>query len=476
MRWAYESQLRSDRAEWHRRLAAAVETTSPEVADQNAALIAEHLEAAGDLHAAFGWHMRAGEWSANRDVSAARVSWERARQIADALPASDPKQLAMRIAPRTMLCATGWQAIQESQGRFDELRELCSAANDQVSLAIGMTGLATELLFASRSGEGSRLVSEQMELLGSIGDPTLIGLAFIAFNNWFDAGEFGEIMRWSQAVIDLADGDPTKGASFGFGSPLAAALAWRGVAGWWLGGTGWQSDLHHAYAIARQSDPTTLAMIVGWTSGLGIDFGVRRADDSALRTIEEAVQTAEGSSNAAFSIVEYALAVALLNRDCAADRRRGLDLMMKVRDIWLREPISFLVPVAELCSARERARQGDRDGAISVIRRAVDDLGRAGRPFFGVLGIGVLVELLLERGADGDLIEARVAMDQLANMRPDEVWAMRDITLLRLRALLARTCGDEGKYRDLVSQYCATAESLGYEGHTAWAQAMIEGR
>ena len=31
--------------------------------EENAALIAEHLEAAGDLHAAYGWHMRAGSWA-----------------------------------------------------------------------------------------------------------------------------------------------------------------------------------------------------------------------------------------------------------------------------------------------------------------------------------------------------------------------------------------------------------------------------
>ena len=91
--------------------------------------------------------MRAAAWSTNRDLGAARLSWERARRIADALPADDPDQLSMRIAPRTMLCATDWQAraVQESRGRFAELRELCSAAGDKVSLAIGMTGLATEL-------------------------------------------------------------------------------------------------------------------------------------------------------------------------------------------------------------------------------------------------------------------------------------------------------------------------------------------
>ena len=139
---AYESQLKSDRAEWHRRLAAAIQESEPGSVEENAALIAEHLQAAGELHAAYGWHMRAGAWSTNRDIAAARVSWERARRIADAIPAEDPDRTAMRIAPRTMLCATAWQAraIHESRGRFEELRELCSTGGDKVSLAIAMTG------------------------------------------------------------------------------------------------------------------------------------------------------------------------------------------------------------------------------------------------------------------------------------------------------------------------------------------------
>ena len=85
-----------------------------------------------------------------------------------------------------------------------------------------------------------------------------MGLAFVAIRQWFDAGEFGEVLRWSQTVIDLADGDPTKGAGFGLGSPLAVALAWRGVARWWLGRPGWRQDLDDAVAMARNSDPATL--------------------------------------------------------------------------------------------------------------------------------------------------------------------------------------------------------------------------
>jgi class 3 adenylate cyclase len=473
---AYESQLKSDRAQWHRRLAAAIQEYAPGSVEENAALIAEHLQAAGELHAAYGWHMRAGAWSTDRDIDAARVSWERARQLADALPADDTDQLSMRIAPRTMLCATDWQAraVYESRDRFAELRELCSAAGDKVSLAIAMTGLALELLHAGRTREGSQLASEQMALLESIGDPTLtMALAFAAFLNWINVGELGEILRWSQTIIDLAGGDPTKGAGFGVGSPLAAALAWRGVARWWLGRPGWRQDLHDAVTMAGHSNPQFFALVVWWTYGVEIQYGVLRADDSALRAIEAAVQTAQTAGNDyALISAEYMLGVALLNRDAAADRDRGLELVLQALDMFHSERFFYMVPVAELWAARERARRGDRDAAIPVMRQAVDELYQAGRLGFGVWGTGVLVEALLERGAEGDLAGAQEAIDRLANLPTTEGWAVREITLLRLRALLARARGDDVAYRDLVNHYRATAESLGFEGHIAWGEAM----
>jgi class 3 adenylate cyclase len=472
---AYESQLKADRAEVHRRLAAAIQEGAPGSVEQNAALIAEHLEAAGEARAAYGWHMRAAAWSTNRDLDAARPSWERACRIADALPPDDPDQLSIRIAPRTMLCATDWRAVEESRGHFAELRELCTAAGDKVSLAIGMTGVAAELLYAGRSREGSRLASEQMALLESIDDPTpMIGLAFAAFCNWFDAGEFGELVRLSQAVIDLAAGDPAKGAAFGLGSPLAAAVAFRGAARWWLGRPGWHQDLHDAVAMARSSDPTTLAAVISWTYGFAIQHGVLRADDAALRAIEEAVQIAEGSSNdTVLAIVTDTLGAALLNRDAAADRRRGLDVVAQARNRYLGEHALFMVPVPDLWTAWDRASRGDRDGAIPVMRKAVDELHRAGRLFYGIWGTGVLVETLLQRGAEGDVAEAQMAFDRLAHL-PADGSAILEITLLRLRALLARARGDDDAYRDLAKRYRAMAEALGFDGHIAWAKAMTE--
>ena len=83
------------------------------------------------------------------------------------------------------------------------------------------------------------------------------------------------------------------------------------------------------------------------------------------------------------------------------------------------------------------------------------------------------MQTLLERRAEGDLAEAQEAFDWLANL-PDDGSAAREITLLRLRTLLARARGDNVAYRDLVTCYCAMAESLDFDGHIAWAEATIE--
>jgi hypothetical protein len=90
---------------------------------------------------------------------------------------------------------------------------------------------------------------------------------------------------------------------------------------------------------------------------------------------------------------------------------------------------------------------------------------------WGVPATGVLVETLLDRGADGDVGEAEAAIDRLARL-PADGFVLRDILLLRLQALLARAHGDDARYREYRDHYRDMAKTLGYEGHIAWAEAM----
>jgi len=473
---AYESQLKSDRAELHRRVAAAIESGDTAAADENAALIAEHLEAAGDLHTAYGWHMRAAAWSTNRDIGAARLSWEHARKLADALPADDPNRAAMRIAPRTMLCGIAFRVHLNAVGdRFEELRELCTASGDKASLAIAMAGLVVDHAFHGRVREASRLASEAMALIESLGDPTLtVGLSFAAIYAKFESGEWADVLRWSQQVIDLADGDPSKG-NFIVGSPLARAFTTRAMARYCLGRPGWRDDLGHGVALARSADPASYATVVTYVYFVGIPYGVLGPDDRAIREIEDSLRIAERSGDdLALSNAQMALGFALVHRPTAAERDRGQKLLAELSEAFPRRGRHLDdLPLVNAYLARERARCGDRDGAVPLMRAATDHLfGEGHLLMWGVPATGVLVETLLDRGADGDVVEAEAAIERLAAAPTDDGLAARDILLLRLQALLARAQGDETRYREYRDRYRAMARTLDFEGHIAWAEAM----
>jgi AAA ATPase domain/Adenylate and Guanylate cyclase catalytic domain len=473
---AYEAQLKSDRAELHRRLAATIEGRDPESADENAALIAEHLEAAGDLHAAFDWHMRAATWATNRDIGAARLSWERAQKIGDAVPAEDPHGAAMRIAPRTMLCGIAWRVRLNVAGdRFEELRELCTAAGDKASLAIAMAGLVVDHTFQGRIREASQLASEAWALAESVGDATLtVGLSFPVIHAKWESAEWCDLLRWSQIAIDLADGDPSIG-NFIIGSPLALALTSRGVARYFLGRAGWRDDLRHGLAMARGTDPMAYATVVTWVYSAGIPTRVLRPDDSVMGKIEDALQNAERSGDdLAVAVARMTLGFALVHRPTAAERDRGQQVLAEVSEVFLRQGYILAdLPIVNVYLARERARRGDRDEALPLIRTAVDHLVHEGQLLgWGVPATGVLVETLLDRGADGDVAEAAAAIERLAAAPADDGLPVRDIWLLRLRALLARVRGDAAAYADFRDHYRDMATSLGFEGHIAWAEAM----
>ena len=460
---AYESQLKSDRAELHRRLANAIEQRDPDSVDENAALIAGHLEAAGDLHAAYGWHMRAATWATNRDIRAAQLGWERAEEIADALPADDPNRTAMRIAPRAMLCGIAMRVHLNVAGdRFEELRQLCTAAGDKASLAIGTAALVIDHAYQDRVREASQLASEAMALIESIGDPTLtVGLSFAPIYAKMEDAEFSDVLRWSQTVIDLADGDPSKGNLF-FGSPLALAFTSRALARYCLGRPGWRDDQRHGLAMTRSADPLSYATVATYVY-LGIAFGVLRPDDSVLHEIEDALRIAERSADdLALDFTRWTLGVALVHRQTAAERDPGEKLLAEVGEEYLRRRQNLCdLPIVNVYLAREIARRGDRDDAIPLMRAAADHLFRDGKLLaWGLPATGVLVETLLDRASESDVAEADAAIERLAAAPADEGLAYAR----HLAAAAAGAAGAGTRRRDCLP---GLSGSLPRHGHIA---------
>src|SRR5258707_10846041 len=202
--------------------------------------------------------MQAAPWYGARDFRAARKSWQLALGVADRRPDDDPDRLAMRIAPRALLCGSVFRVggTPDDTG-FEELRELTTAAGDKRSLAVGMTGHLTTLTFNAQYREAAAMASEFATLVESIGDPAMTaGLFYAAAQAKWEVGEATEGLRLAQRIVDVAHGDPTMG-NFVIGSPLAWAITLKGAAGMFLGRPGWRQDLEEGIAMARSFDPTT---------------------------------------------------------------------------------------------------------------------------------------------------------------------------------------------------------------------------
>ena len=105
-----------------------------------------------------------------------------------------------------------------------------------------------------------------------------------------------DVLRWSQRVIDLADGDPSKG-NFLVGSPVSARLydavlpviAWVVPDGATTCGRAWP------WPAAPTPCPTPRSSAYVYVRGY--PDGVLRPDDRAVREIEDALRIAERSGD-----------------------------------------------------------------------------------------------------------------------------------------------------------------------------------
>ena len=150
-----------------------------------------------------------------------------------------------------------------------------------------------------------------------------------------------------------------------------------------------------------------------------------------------------------------------------------MSLLATVREAVVRQrSIAVFLPLIDIEFAKEKALQGDVDDAVDLLRAILERENAS--TVIGPQGPAaeVLVELLLQRGGPVDVAAAREAIDWLTAMPTEPGVVIYEIALLRLRALLARACGDELEYRQYVDRYRAMANQIGFEGHIAMAEAM----
>ena len=467
---AYESQLSTTRAKAHQRLAAAIEVRDPGGADENAALIATHLEAAGELAEAYRWHLRAAEWLRPRDLPAARAQWECARTIADRLPDDHDDVLAMRLAPRTMLISTTLYvgADVDTDEHYRELRDLTQQTGDLTSLAIATAGRIQSFVFNDlRVPEAATLASELEDMASRIDcDAATMSIILNAVAGARLANcEFDAALRVVDALVALPDDVPAV--------ELAPANAFRALIEICLGDyEQGREHLREGTAQARALPPVVHAQVQFLSSAIAA-LGMCNADD-LVDDMRDAVRRAESFGDISGIIAaQWAYGTVLLRAENGS-HHEAIDVLERAHtSIRKHNLLTLALATIGADLAIDAARKGQRDEAIDELRASFSlHMVSGSRVFVGCTG-EALVKLLIDRGSIDDLTEANRIVDQWQARRPG-IPAL-DLWLLKSRALLTKAEGNSDRYAELAKQYLALCEKLDARGRLNEARRMVSG-
>lgn len=464
---AYESQLSAVRGQAHRRLAAAIEARDTGAVDDNAALIAAHLEAGGELVQAHRWHLRAAELLRPRGIRAARAEWESARRIADGLADDCDDVTAMRIAPRAMLISTSLYVsdADDTDDLYEELRDLSARSGDLTPLALATAGRIWSLSINDiRVPEAVTLASELDDMVsGIVCDAAtraiiLNSLAFIRFANC----EFDAALRVVDAILALPGDVPA--------NETVAAQILRGIIGMCLGDSDeGRRDFREGLDQAHTLGPLNYATMSHY-SGTVAMLGLCKADVLFDET-REALRCAESLGDVNGLIATLWAHGTVLLRAENASRDEAIDLLERARVLMEERELHHIAMTSIAADlAIEAARQGRIDEAIDRLRPTFSRHIDGGSRVFVGSTAEALVELLASRGSVGDLTEARRIVDR---WRAPGITAV-DLWWLKSRAVLAKADGNSDEYVELARTYLAFCTKLGALGRLPEARCMVD--
>ena len=456
---AYETQLTATRARAHRRLASAIQDLRPTAVEENAALIGTHLEAAGDLATAHAWHMRAAEWLETRDMVAARSSWERAREVADRLPAEHPKIVDMRVAPRRMLAWTDWLvgADPDANTCYEELRALASQSGDILSLAMGTAGRAFALCENEhRPAEAAALADEVLQMIDDVHCDRMLKVDLLYAVMWakFLVADYRAILRTGERIRELAANEVNSSVARANTVCGVAQLVWGDV-------EGGQRAMELGIEQARGLDPVTHATVMTLKCGL-IALGLEAPDEATLRDARAALKRAEAfGDNFAIAAALWACGTILLRFD-RRSAQTAVEYLERARNIIVNHRVLAvaLAPI-EADLAVERARAGGRDEAIETLRSLIHrQITQSDTTFFTV-STSAFVQLLTDRGRSEDVAEATALVETMEKQALQIPVAAFQLGVAFCRLVVDSAMGDNAT---AAARYSEIAQHAGARG------------
>ncbi len=209
---ALGSQLGERRRRTHTAVARAIQDAQPDRLDEQAALLAHHLEEAGEDMQAAVWHRRAAEWVGVQDAAEAVRHWRRVRSLLGKLGAA-PEADVHRLEACIRILSVGFRLgldERETEEIVAEGRALAEQLRDTRGLArlLDMYGVL-RFFFFSHLVEGEGSCREALRLAEQLGDRGLVVSLYHRLTVMLWATDLHGALEVSERVLELSGGDWT---------------------------------------------------------------------------------------------------------------------------------------------------------------------------------------------------------------------------------------------------------------------------
>lgn len=462
---AYGTQLSAGKARAHAAAAEALQELHPDQLDEQASLIAQHYETAGETEKAIEWHARAAAWLGFNDANASYTLWQHVRDLSDKLPDCENAD-AVKLTSRMMLLMHGWRiGADESDTRrnFEEGLAVAQRTGNTIAQALlhGGMGVSAGMAYGQIS-EYARLGEEAARLAMTIDDRAaraailtgpVHGRALVA--------DYEGALEISDAIIEAADGDPLLGGGLTVGSPLTIGYSFRSLPLARLGRIAEaRSDLATGMELGRDLDSEAYCWSLFFAFSLAGN-GANVADDELLRMFDEASRLANSHGDR-FS-VRATIWWGGVVKSAIGDYSGAIEYFDEYAKFTL-SPDREQITMDRASYAKALHAAGDLDAALADI-----DSGMRMAVTTGCDNVipplrSVEAAVLADRASNGDLERAERAIEdgeayaRRAKARLD----LADLAISRARLLRAR--GEQEAYETALDAAESQAREIDAQG------------
>jgi tetratricopeptide (TPR) repeat protein len=462
---AYDSLLRTRRADLHRRVAVAIEELFPDQLEQNAAMLALHYEQAGADDKAFSYALMAG------DLARRAYAHQEALMFYDrALAASDRLNgAALQAQVRLVYAHRG--NVFEVRGDFDDAldnyRKMIAHAQRIGDLTMEAEGMG--LLLTTQGVIGSVPDAEQqfqraIELAQRSGDQELIGRALWSFGLSLRFKDPTRAIEYLRQALDIARAANLRELAAFALVDLVIAMQFAGQ---------WDQIIPYSQqALEEFRALDNRSMVANCLGMLSEAFYARGDSAQARRYAEEGVQISETIENP-WGIGYNTWGLMGMDAE-AGDFDGALARAKTVESVMVKIPIPLFQGLSRMMMAHIYAELNQLDRAKTLATEALEILRQLESQAWALWSQGTLARVLIERG---ELDQAHAILDPISLSAADvapNIWAFGILAPAALELGLI-----EGRYNDGLAfsdalLHIASGEDLqAYAAETFYMRGLI---